>query len=100
MKQPFEIRSEIRLKDFDPSFCDGLDKDEAQKKTAKCCKQIADFQELLYANSKHAVLIRLQGMDASGKDGAISRVLDCVNPAGVETANFKQPSHEELAHDF
>lgn len=100
MKQPLEIRGEIRLKDFDPAFCDGMDKDEACKKTARFCKQIGDFQELLYANSKHALLILLQGMDASGKDGAVKRVLECVNPAGVETANFKQPSAEERAHDF
>jgi PPK2 family polyphosphate:nucleotide phosphotransferase len=100
MKQPFEIHGEIRLREFDPSFCDGMDKDEACKKTAKFCKQIGDFQELLYANSKHALLILFQGMDASGKDGAAKRVLECVNPAGVETANFKQPSLEERAHDF
>lgn len=100
MKQPVEIRDEIRLKDFDPSFCNGMDKEDACKKTARLFKRIGEFQELLYANAKHALLILLQGMDASGKDGTIKRVLECVNPAGVETAAFKQPSAEERAHDF
>ena len=58
------------------------------------------MQQLLYANARHAVLLIFQGMDASGKDGAIRTVLQYVNPTGVETANFKVPSTEEAAHDF
>jgi PPK2 family polyphosphate:nucleotide phosphotransferase len=100
MKQPFAIRGKIRLRDFDPEFCNGLDKEQTRQKTVKLCERIGDLQDLLYANCKNAVLLIFQGMDASGKDGAIKRVLEFVDPAGVETANFKAPSAEELAHDF
>ena len=100
MKQPIRVTPPIRLRDFDPAFCHGLDKDAAREKTAKLCQRIGELQELLHANARHAVLILLQGMDTSGKDGAARRALECVNPAGVETANFKAPSAEELAHDY
>lgn len=100
MKQPFLIRKKIRLQDFDPAFCDGKAKEEAGGRTAELCQRIGKLQELLYANACRSVLILFQGMDASGKDGAVKKVLEFVNPAGVETANFKTPSAEELAHDF
>lgn len=100
MKQPFKVVPPIRLRDFDPDFHENLDKDEAREKTVKFCQRIGELQELLHANARHAVLILLQGMDCCGKDGAARRVLQDVNPAGVETANFKAPSAEELAHDY
>src|SRR5688572_8397878 len=100
MKQPIKVVPPIRLKNFDPDFHDGLDKDEAREKTTKLCQRIGELQELLYANARHSVLILLQGMDCSGKDGAARRVLQDVDPSGVETANFKSPSREELAHDY
>jgi len=100
MKQPIRVTPPVRLKDFDPSYCHGLDKDATREKTAKLCQRIGELQELLHANVRHAVLILLQGMDTSGKDGTVKHVLQCVNPAGVETANFKAPSSEELAHDY
>ena len=100
MKQPLKVVPPVRLRDFDPGFCHSLDKDAAREKTAKLCQRIGELQELLHANARHAVLILLQGMDTSGKDGAARHVLECVNPAGVETANFKAPSAEELAHDY
>ena len=100
MKQPIKITAPIRLKDFDPAFSHDLDKDKTREKTTRLCQRIGELQELLNANASHALLILLQGMDTSGKDGAAKRVLEFVNPAGVETANFKAPSAEELAHDF
>jgi len=100
MKQPIKVTPPIRLRDFDPDFHDGLDKDDTREKTEKLCRRIGELQELFNANARHAVLILLQGMDCSGKDGAIKRVLEFVNPAGVETANFKTPSAEERAHDY
>jgi quercetin dioxygenase-like cupin family protein len=63
-------------------------------------ERIGVLQQLLYANSSHAILLLFQGMDASGKDGSVRSVLSHVNPAGVETANFKVPSDEERAHDY
>lgn len=100
MKQPVKVVPPIRLKDFNPDFHEGLDKDATREKTTKLCQRISELQDLLHANARHAVLILLQGMDTSGKDGAAKRVLEFVEPAGVETANFKSPSAEELAHDF
>ena len=100
MKQPLKITSPIRLRDFDPDFHDNLDKDETREKTTSLCQRIGQLQELFHANASHSLILLLQGMDTSGKDGAARRVLEFVNPAGVETANFKAPSAEELAHDF
>jgi PPK2 family polyphosphate:nucleotide phosphotransferase len=98
--QPFRIEKKIRLKDMDPGFCVDLDKEKAREHTDKYCRRIGELQEYLHANATHSLLILLQGMDASGKDGAGRRVLEYVNPTGVETSNFKTPSPEEKAHDF
>src|SRR5436190_9743314 len=100
MSQPLKITAPIRLKDFNPDFHDGLEKEEIREKSLKLCDQIGELQELLHANCSHTLLIVLQGMDTSGKDGTTRHVLQSVNPTGVETANFKAPSAEELAHDF
>jgi PPK2 family polyphosphate:nucleotide phosphotransferase len=100
MKQPFKITGKVRIKDLKPDFHDGMDKTDARGKTEKYGKRIGDLQTLLYANADRAVVILFQGMDASGKDGAVRRVLEFVNPAGVETTNFKAPSSEERAHDY
>src|SRR5215472_5251280 len=100
MSQPIKVMAPIRLKDFNPDFHEGLDKAEAVKKTQRFCARIGELQDLLYADAQHALLIVLQGMDTSGKDGTVRHVLDSVNPAGVEVTNFKTPSREELAHDF
>ena len=98
--QPTVIRGKVRLKNFDPDDCAGLDKEKTKKLADHHGRRIGELQELLYANSNHAVLLVFQGMDASGKDGSIRSVLRHVNPAGVEVANFKVPSAEESAHDF
>jgi PPK2 family polyphosphate:nucleotide phosphotransferase len=100
MTQPIQVTSNISLKDFDPDCHEGLDKERTREKTRELCEKIGDLQRLLYAESNHSLLILLQGMDTSGKDGTVKHVLDAVNPAGVETANFKAPSKEDLAHDF
>jgi PPK2 family polyphosphate:nucleotide phosphotransferase len=98
--QPLIIQGKVRLADFEPGYCQGLEKEKTKAKTDKLAERIGELQELLYANSRCAVLLLFQGMDASGKDGAVRHVLKYVNPAGVETANFKVPSEEERAHDY
>ncbi|MBM3880109.1 MAG: polyphosphate kinase 2 family protein [Verrucomicrobia bacterium] len=100
MKATPRIHGRVRLKDYDPGFSGGLKKQDVAKQVVKLRQRIGELQEVLYANASHALLIVLQGMDASGKDGTAKKVLQEVNPAGVETANFKTPSNEELAHDF
>ena len=98
--QPVVIEGEIKLKHFDPGYCGQREKAETKELTEKLGRKIGDMQQLLYANSRHAVLLIFQGMDASGKDGSVRSLLQYVNPAGIETANFKVPSDEERAHDF
>src|SRR2546428_12553750 len=100
MSQPIKVLSPIRLKDFNPDLHEGLDKDEMRQKSLRLCERIGELQQLLHADARQSLLIVLQGMDTSGKDGASKHVLQSVNPAGVETANFKVPSAEESAHDF
>jgi PPK2 family polyphosphate:nucleotide phosphotransferase len=62
--------------------------------------RLRDLQKMLYAADSHALLVVLQGMDAAGKDGVIRHVLSGLNPQGCEVHPFKQPSEEELRHDF
>lgn len=100
MTQPIKVTSKIRLRDFNPGYHAGLDKDKTRDKTTALCEQIDELQQLLFANRNQSLILLFQGMDTSGKDGASKRVLEFVTPAGVETANFKTPSSEDLAHDF
>jgi PPK2 family polyphosphate:nucleotide phosphotransferase len=100
MAQPIKITSKIRLRDFDPGYDAGLEKEKTREKTIALAQEIGDLQQLLYASRSHSLLLIFQGMDTSGKDGASKRLLEFVTPSGVETANFKTPSSEELAHDF
>lgn len=76
------------------------DKNETKKETAGLLKELDELQNLLYAEAKHSVLVILQGIDASGKDGAIKKVLGQLNPQGVMVTSFKTPTEEELKHDF
>jgi PPK2 family polyphosphate:nucleotide phosphotransferase len=103
MKQPMQIPSgeKIRLKDFDPDDTGkSEDKDEAKAETEKNIERLAELQEVLYAEGKHALLIILQAMDAAGKDGTIKQVMSGVNPQGCFVTSFKAPTPLELAHDF
>lgn len=77
-----------------------IDKQQAKEETATLLKELDELQNVLYAEAKHAVLVILQGMDASGKDGAIKKVLGQLNPQGVMVTSFKTPTQEELKHDF
>lgn len=90
----------IRLKDYPTTAPDDLDKDEAEKITKERAEQIADLLHLLVAEQKHAVLVVLQGMDASGKDGAMRNVFGACSPHGLRTVSWKKPTELEFAHDF
>lgn len=98
--QHFRVSPKIRLKDFDPADAAGRNKDEAEKVVAKNTERLFDYQSLLYAENKRSVLIVLQGMDTSGKDGVIRNVMRGLNPQGCEVHPFKAPSDEEREHDF
>jgi PPK2 family polyphosphate:nucleotide phosphotransferase len=76
------------------------DKSEAEEKLAADVAKLADLQAKLYAQNIHGLLVILQGIDASGKDGTIKHVMSGVNPAGCRVKSFKVPSDEELDHDY
>src|ERR1700688_1464697 len=92
--------SKIKLKDIDTRAPKEFDKKETKEKLEKILEELDGFQNLMYAESKHAFLIVIQGMDGSGKDGAIRNVFGKLNPQGVMVRSFKEPTKEELAHDF
>ena len=90
----------ISLKKMDTRAPGELDKEKAKKETAEILEKLDDLQNLLYAESLHSLLVVIQGMDASGKDGAIRNVFGKLNPQGVTVKSFKAPTPEEAAHDF
>src|SRR6185312_13438727 len=92
----------FKLSDHGPADCCGLTVDKAEAKVLldDGIARLSELQQRLYASNTWSVLIVLQGMDAAGKDSLIKHVLSGVNPQGVEVHPFKQPSAEELDHDF
>ena len=96
-----EAGKKIRLKHWPTAVrpCYKSDGDY-QKRLAADVEQLSSLQRLLYASGTYAVLLIFQALDAAGKDGAIAHVLTGVNPEGCEVFSFKQPSAEELSHDF
>ncbi|MCF8475732.1 MAG: polyphosphate kinase 2 family protein [Pseudolabrys sp.] len=94
--------AKFRLADYDPAESLGLsiDKDDAKQMLKEGIDKLSKLQEQLYANNKWSVLIVLQAMDAAGKDSLIEHVMSGVNPQGVQVHSFKQPSAEELDHNF
>ncbi len=75
-------------------------KEEIKVLTANLLVELDELQNLLYAEAKHSILVIIQGMDASGKDGVIKNVLGSMNPQGVTVKSYKAPTTEELSHDF
>ena len=89
-----------KLREISTRAPEGMDKADTKKKTEQIVNELDDLQNLLYAEGKHSILIVLQGMDASGKDGIIRNVFGRMNPQGVRVKSFKAPTDEELSHDF
>ncbi len=93
--------TKVSLKDYDPDDTGSYrSADEAEEETQALLTQLNKLQYLLYAENKRALLVVLQGMDTSGKDGTIRKVMGGLSPLGVEVKAFKAPHEEELAHDF
>ncbi len=97
-----EPGASVRLtEDFDPAFvADFVKKKDASKLLKESVTLVSSYQERLAAENAHAVLLCLQGMDAAGKDSTIRHVMSGVNPQGVRVTSFKEPSTEELSHDY
>ncbi len=94
-------RAKVNIRDWPTSvkpICDS--KEEYEQLLAEHVRKLSDLQRLHAASDRYALLLIFQGMDGAGKDGAISHVMSGVNPQGCEVHAFKQPSAEELEHDF
>jgi PPK2 family polyphosphate:nucleotide phosphotransferase len=89
-----------RLEDFDPTDTGKYDKKDAYEKLDDLRDKMNDLQQRLFAERKRSLLICLQALDAGGKDGVIKHVIGSMNPDGCRVANFKEPTQQELAHDF
>jgi PPK2 family polyphosphate:nucleotide phosphotransferase len=102
--RPFRVTrgKDFRLKDYDPGDTLGLkmDKDEAAQLLQRGSEWLAMEQDILYAQDSWSLLLVFQAMDAAGKDGTIKHVMSRVNPQGCEVVSFKEPSVEDLSHDF
>lgn len=91
----------VKLKDYDPSYVEkGIERAAAESELLKLGDELSELQELLAAAQHQSLLMILQGMDTSGKDGTIRHVFARVNPQGCNVHSFKAPTEDELAHDF
>lgn len=88
------------VSDFDTAYTAGLSKDAAKKLLDKDIEEMTKLQNMLYAHDRYSVLVIFQAMDAAGKDGTIKHVMSGINPQGCQVFSFKQPSAEELDHDY
>jgi PPK2 family polyphosphate:nucleotide phosphotransferase len=89
-----------RLAALDPGDTHGFARDAGVAATQKQLDRLADLQDRFWAEAKRSVLVVLQGIDTSGKDGVIHKVMSALNPQGCPVTAFKVPSTEELSHDF
>jgi PPK2 family polyphosphate:nucleotide phosphotransferase len=92
--------SKISLAKIDSRAPGDMDKKEVKEKISALVEELDDLQNLLFAEGKHSLLVVIQGMDGSGKDGVIRNVFGHLNPQGVTVKSFKAPTTEELTHDF
>ncbi|MXW40295.1 MAG: polyphosphate kinase 2 family protein [Synechococcus sp. SB0668_bin_15] len=96
---PTNGRFHLSAQDPDPKG-GGLSKSQAEQLTCEGVRRLAELQNVLYADGRHGLLILLQATDAAGKDSTIKRVMSGVNPQGVKVYSFKQPSADELSHNW
>ncbi len=93
--------SNVKLKDYDPDYIDKqTERDSADSTLEKLDSELSELQELMAAAQHNSLLVIFQGTDTSGKDGTIRHIFSRVNPQGCYVHSFKQPTDEELAHDF
>jgi PPK2 family polyphosphate:nucleotide phosphotransferase len=95
-----EPGSRVDLSSIDPGFRGDESKGDAKEALEGDRDRLRELQGLLYAGDRHSLLLCLQGMDTAGKDGTINHVFSAMNLQGCRVVNFRQPSAEELAHDF
>ncbi|SBW04571.1 polyphosphate kinase 2 family protein [uncultured Dysgonomonas sp.] len=89
-----------KVSDYQTGYTAGLKKDEAERLLTENTEKLAKLQDKLYAQDRYSVLVIFQAMDAAGKDGTVKHVMSGINPQGCQVYSFKQPSAEELDHDY
>lgn len=92
--------SKVRLKEISTKAPKDFDKAVTKEKIVKMLQEFSELQNLLFASNTYSLLVVIQGLDASGKDGAIRNVFNTTNPQGVTVVSYKVPTEEEYAHDF
>ncbi len=102
MTQPLQFSpgTPCRLADYDAGFHEGLEKEAAEAETRGHCEKLDELAYRLFAESQRAVVVVLQGIDTSGKDGTIRMLASGISPQCLDVASFKAPSSLELSHDF
>ena len=102
MDQPLQVPPgrDVRLSDFDPDFDEGLDRADAEAETRRHCDKLDELAYRLFAEARRAVVVVLQGIDTSGKDGTIRMLASGISPQCLDVKSFKAPSALELSHDF
>jgi len=91
---------QIALKDIDPGETRGMSQQETEKRLPAMQARLGELHNLLYGAAHQSLLIVLQGLDTAGKDGSVKHLMQGLNPVGCDIASFKEPTPEELAHDF
>ena len=89
-----------KLKNIPTSSPEEFSKEKCNNELIAFQKKLFELQNIFYADGRFALLIIFQGIDTSGKDGTIRHVMTCMNPMGVQVKSFKQPTEEEMKHDF
>ena len=92
--------TDVKLKAFNSSFTGSFKKKQAKELLQRGVEELARYQNVLYAQNTYALLLIFQAMDAAGKDSTIKHVMSGINPQGCQVFSFKQPSTEELDHDY
>ncbi len=92
--------SRVRLADVDPNDTHGHTRGRSETELQRGLDRLTDLQDRLYAESKHRILIVIQGIDAAGKDGTVKHVMTAFNPMGCVVTSWKAPTPVELSHDF
>lgn len=88
------------VSEFDPAWTGKMIREEADMLRNENVEKLAELQDKLYAQDRYAILAVFQGMDGAGKDGTIKHVMSGINPHGCQVFSFKQPSSEDLDHDY
>ncbi|HYT43674.1 MAG TPA: polyphosphate kinase 2 family protein, partial [Methylomirabilota bacterium] len=96
--EPEKITKKLKLKDWDPDYDAGKRKEDVESQLAHFSSQMSELQYKLFAAKSQSLVIILQGVDASGKDGTIRHVMGALNPQSCYVKSFKVPTEEELSH--